>query len=137
MSLVTAYQKEPNRAERAIQTVKHHIIATKAGFHRDCPHIYLDKCLPQIEITLNMLHPFEYDPTISAYHGVLRKPFNFMSHPIAPAGSKVLTWDSPDTRGPWADHGTEGIYMGPALKHFRAFRIWVPANSAMRISASV
>ena len=68
-----------------------------------------------------MLHPFEYDPKISAYHGVLRKPFNFMRHPVAPAGSKVLTWDSPDTRGSWADHGTEGIYMGPALKHFRAF----------------
>jgi hypothetical protein len=84
-----------------------------------------------------MLHHFEYDPTISAYHGVLCKPFNFMSHPIAHAGSKVLTWDSPDNRGSWADHGAEGIYMGPALNHFRAFRVWVPANSAMRISATV
>jgi hypothetical protein len=27
--------------------------------------------------------------------------------------------------------------MGPALNHFRAFRILVPANSAMRISATV
>jgi hypothetical protein len=60
-----------------------------------------------------------------------------MSHPIASAGSKVLTWDSPDTRGSWADHGTEGIYVGPALNHFRAFRIWVPQNSAMRVSATV
>ncbi len=27
--------------------------------------------------------------------------------------------------------------MGPALQHFRAFRVWVPENSAMRISATI
>jgi hypothetical protein len=31
--LVNPYQKEPNRAERAIRTAKNHIIATRAGFH--------------------------------------------------------------------------------------------------------
>jgi hypothetical protein len=70
--LVSSSQKEPNRSERAIQTAKHHIIATRAGFHRDCPHIYLDKeCLHQIELSMNVLRPFEYDPHISAYHGSL------------------------------------------------------------------
>jgi hypothetical protein len=90
-----------------------------------------------MELTLNILHPYEYDPRMSAYQGLFGSTFDFMSHPIAPAGSKVLTWDSPDTRGSWADHGTEGIYVGPALSHFRAFRIWVPQNSAMRVSATV
>jgi hypothetical protein len=137
IELVSSNQKEPNRAESVIQTAKHHIIATRAGFHRDCPHTYLDKCLPQIEITMNVLHPYEYDPRISAYHGIFGAPFNCMTHLIAPAGSKVLTWDSPDTRGSWSNHGTEGIYVGPALNHFRAFRIWVPQNSAMRVSATV
>jgi hypothetical protein len=47
--LVNPYQKEPNRAERAIRTAKNHIIATRAGFHRECPHTYLDKCLFQME----------------------------------------------------------------------------------------
>jgi hypothetical protein len=136
---VVAFQKESNRAERAIQTAKHHMIATRAGFHRDCPHRYIDMCLPQMELTLNILHPYEYDPSISAsaHHGLCDATFDFMSHPIAPAGSKVLTWDSPDTRGSWVDHGTEGIYVGPALNHFRAFRIWVAQNSAMRVSATV
>ncbi len=69
LGLVNANQKEPNRSERAIQTAKHHIIATRAGFHQDCPHIYLDKCLGQM-LTLNLIHPYEYDPTISAYHGL-------------------------------------------------------------------
>jgi hypothetical protein len=58
--------KRPNRAERAIRTAKNHIIATRAGFHPDCSHAYLDKCLPQIVITLNLIHPFEYNDSISA-----------------------------------------------------------------------
>jgi hypothetical protein len=33
--LVNPYQKEPNRAERAIRTGKSRIIAVGAGFHRD------------------------------------------------------------------------------------------------------
>jgi hypothetical protein len=38
--LVNPYQQEPNRAERAIRTAKNHIIAIRAGFHRDCPETY-------------------------------------------------------------------------------------------------
>ncbi len=96
---VPAFQKQSNRAERAIQMAKHHMIAVRAGFHRDCPHRYLDMCVAQMELSLNLLHPYEYDPRISAYHCIFGSTFDFMSHPIAPAGSKVLTWDSPDTRG--------------------------------------
>ena len=59
--LVPPYVKNPNRAERAIRTAKNHIIATRAGFHPDCLHAYLDKCLCQIELTLNIVRPFDYD----------------------------------------------------------------------------
>jgi hypothetical protein len=135
--LVSSNQKEANRSERAIQTAKSHIIATRAGFHRDCPHTFVDKMIPQMEMSLNTLHPYEYNPKLSAYEGIYGESFDFMTHPIAPAGSKVLTWDSPTNRGSWADHGTEGIYVGPALDHFRAFEIWVPQNSAMRVSSTV
>jgi hypothetical protein len=75
--LVSSYQKEPNRAERAIRTAKNHIIATRSGFHRDCPHTYLDKCLAQMELTLNLIRPFEYDPRISAYEGLMGHPYDF------------------------------------------------------------
>jgi hypothetical protein len=34
--------KRSNLAERAIRTAKNHIIATRAGFHPDCSHAYLD-----------------------------------------------------------------------------------------------
>jgi hypothetical protein len=66
--LVNPYQKEPNRAERAIKTGKNHIIAVRAGFHRECPTTFIDRCMFQIELTLNLMHPFEYDPNMSAHH---------------------------------------------------------------------
>jgi hypothetical protein len=135
--LVKPYQKEANRAERAIRTAKNHIIAVRAGFHRECPETFIDKCLFQLELTLNLLHPFEYDPRISAHHGLFGRRFDFSRHPIAPAGTKVLTWNSPDNRGSWSDHGVMGIYLGPALTHIRGFHIWVPQTSSARISGTV
>ena len=135
--LVNPDMHEPNRAERAIRTGKNHMIAARAGFDPACPVTFVDRCLFQIELTLNIMHPFEYDTTISAYHGLVGERFNFSRHPIAPVGTKVLTWDSPDRRGSWADHGVVGIYLGPALKHFRGFHIWVPQTSSTRISGTV
>jgi hypothetical protein len=42
LSSISPYDKAPNRAERAIRTAKNHIIAVRAGFHRDCPATYLE-----------------------------------------------------------------------------------------------
>jgi hypothetical protein len=46
-------------AERAIRTEQNHMISVRAGFDPACPDNFLDKCLFQIEMTLNTLHPFE------------------------------------------------------------------------------
>ncbi len=46
--LVSPYMKNPNRSERAIRTAKNHPISARAGFHPDCPTVYLDKCLFQM-----------------------------------------------------------------------------------------
>jgi hypothetical protein len=99
--------------------------------------MYLDKCLGQIELTLNVVRPYDYDPTKSAFEGVMGYKFNFKHHPIAPVGSKVLTWDCPEYRGTWADHGIQAVYLGPADEHFRSFNVWVPNTSAPRVTNTV
>jgi hypothetical protein len=88
-------------------------------------------------MTLNIVRPFEYDPSVSSYEGLLGSSFDFRHHPIAPVGTKVLTWDAPDHRGSWADHSVPAVYLGPAPDHFRAFEVWVPNTSASRISNTV
>jgi hypothetical protein len=90
--------KRANRAERSIRTAKNHIIATRAGFLLDFSHAILDKCLPQMDLALNIIHPFEYDNSISAYGGIHRAKFDFKRYPIAPLGCKVPTWDTPENR---------------------------------------
>ncbi len=52
IEFISTEAKRANRAERAIRTAKNHIIATRAGFHPDFSHAYLDKCLPQMELAL-------------------------------------------------------------------------------------
>ncbi len=94
IELISTEAKRANRAERAIRTAKNHIIATRARFHPDFSHAFLDKCLPQIELTLNVIHPFEYDDSISAYEGIQRAKSDFKRHPITPLGCKILTWDA-------------------------------------------
>jgi hypothetical protein len=130
IDFISREAKRANRPERAIRTAKNHVIATRTGFRPDFSHACLDKCLPQMELTLNVIHPFEYDDNISAYEGVHPTKFDFKRHPIAPLGCKVLTWDAPENRGSWAYHGIEGMYIGPALNHFRSFTIWVPSTLA-------
>ncbi len=93
IEFISAEAKRANRAERAIRTAKNHIIATRAGFHPDFSHAFLDKCLPQMELALNIIHPFEYDNSISSYEGIHRAKFDFKRHPFAPPGCKVLTQD--------------------------------------------
>ena len=135
--LVPPFVKNPNRSERAIRTAKNHLISVRSGFHPDCPTDHIDRCLPQIEMTLNVVRPFEYQPRVSAYEGIYGASFNFRQHPIAPVGTLVLTWDSPDHRGSWADHGVPAVYLGPALNHYRAFEVWVPTSSALRTTNTV
>ncbi len=130
IEFISTESKRANRAERAIRTAKNQIVATRAGFHPDFSHAFLDKCLPQMELALNVIHPFEYDDNISAYEGIHRAKFDFKRHPIAPLECKVLTWDALENRGSWADHGIEGMYIG-------SFNIWVPSTSALRIANTV
>jgi hypothetical protein len=86
-----------------------------------------------MELALNIIHPFDYDNSTSAYEGIHRTKFDFKRHPIAPLGCKVLTWDAPENRGAWADHEIEGMYIGPALNHYRSFTIWVCRDRTRRI----
>jgi hypothetical protein len=65
------------------------------------------------------------------------KAFDFLRHPITPVGTKILTWDSPDHRGTWADHGVPAVCLGPAPDHLRTFEVWAPNTSASRITNTV
>jgi hypothetical protein len=54
IEFISTEAKRANRAERAIRTAENHTVATRAGFHPDFSHAFLDKCLP---IKMRILGP--------------------------------------------------------------------------------
>ena len=87
-----------NKAERAIRDFKNHFIASLSTTNENFPMNLWDELLPQIEITINLLRPFGPDKSISAYHGINGKVFDFLRHPIAPFGTLVMIHNSPQNR---------------------------------------
>ena len=111
-----------NAAERAICTFKHHFLSTLATCHTDFPIAEWDRLLPQSQMTLNLLRAARCNPNLSAY-AYLAGPHNFNKVPLAPPGTKVFVHAKPHKRQSWAYHGHVGWYVGPAIHHYRCFRI--------------
>lgn len=126
-----------NIAERAIRDGKNHLIAVLSTTNPSFPAELFDELIPQVEITLNLMRPCRYRPSISAYEGLNGKKFDFNAHPIAPCGTQVLVFETPGKRGTFAAHGVNGFYLGPALEHYRCFRCWVIPTKTTRITDTV
>jgi hypothetical protein len=71
---------------------------------------------------------------ISAYHGLHRRPYDFLSHPMAPCGTLLIAHPG---SAKWDNHGCIGFYLGPALTHYRAYHCFIADTNATRICDSV
>ena len=132
---VPPFTHRANKAERAIQTFKRHFISILAGTHPSFPIDFWHELIPQAEITLNMMRAFADQRNISAYHGIHRKPYDFLSHPLAPCGTLIVLHNS--QRETWDNFGHIGFYLGPAASHYRSYRCLVQETNSIRISDSI
>ncbi len=122
--LAPPYLHRRNAAERAIRTFKNHFIAGLCSTDKDFPLHLWDKLLPQALLTLNLLRGSRINPNLSAYaqvHGA----FDYNRTPLAPPGTKVMVHEKSSVRGTWAPHAVDGFYVGPAMHHYRCYRVWV------------
>ena len=132
---VPPHTKRSNRAERAIQTFKRHFISMLAGTHSSFPINFWHEIISQAEITLNILRAFSDQLNISAYHGIHRKPYDFLRHSLAPCGTLIVLHNSiRETRD---NFGHIGFYLGPAASHYRSYRCLVRETNSIRISDSI
>ena len=76
-----------------------------------------DKLLPQMVLTLNLLQQSNVAPIVSAYQHV-NGSFDYNKMPLAPLGCAVQLFESPDRRGTWAEHSTDGWYIGTSIEHY-------------------
>ena len=134
--LVPPHQHRRNPAERAIRTFKNHFIAGLCSTDENFPLQCWCRLLDQAELIINMLRPSRLNPRLSAY-AQLEGSFNFNATPLAPPGTKVVVHETPAARKSWAPHGIEGWYVGPAMKHYRCFRCFIPKTGSERIAETV
>jgi hypothetical protein len=128
-------QKRTNKAERAIQTFRRHFLSILVGTHANFPINQWHHLLPQTEWTLNMLHAWPDNMTVSAYHGLHRQPYDFISHPMAPCGILLVAHDP--VREKWDNYRRIGFYLGPAVTHYRSYHCFITNTNATRICDSV
>ena len=53
-------------------------------------------------------------------------PFYFNQTPLAPPGTKTIIHKRSNTRGLWDYHGTEALYIGPSMDHYRFLKCYNP-----------
>ena len=125
-----------SKAERAIQTWKNHFISVLCLTHPDFPMGAWDHLIEQTELTLNLLRGSRVNPALSAW-AQLHGPLNLAKTPLAPAGTKVVIFETPSQRATWAPHGVNGFYVGPALQHYRCYRTLVTKTKRVRIAETL
>jgi hypothetical protein len=126
--LVPPYSHIRNSAERAIRSFKDHLIAGLCSTDKYFPMHLWDILLPQAVITLNMLRTSRIN-TFGQY--------DFNRAPMAPPGTRIIAHDTPSRRQTWAPHGQDGWYIGPALEHYRCYKVYITKTRGERIVETV
>ena len=133
IQLVNPDDHRVNAAERAIQTWKNHWLAGMGTLDPNCPIQLWCQFIEQGQDTLNMLRTSRVNPCLSAY-AILDGQFEFDRTPLAPVGTKALVFLDPKKRTTWQSHAIDAWYVGPAKKHYRCYKFFIPETKGYRIA---
>lgn len=64
----------------------------------------------------------------------LNGTYDHNAYPLAPPGIHVLVHEKPDSRKSWAPHANDAWYIGPALEHYRSYRVYMRETQAERVT---
>ena len=134
LNLVPPGNHRANPSERGVRTAKNHIIATFATADKQFPLKLWGKCMEQIEITLALTRECPSNPRISTYEALHGHKYNFDGKPMAPVGTRVIIHNKSSERNTWGAHGQGGWYVGPALSHYRCFKVVPNATGIPRVT---
>jgi hypothetical protein len=134
--LVPPYSHRRSSAEWAIRSFKDHLIAGLCSTDKSFPMHLWDRILPQAVITLNMLRTSRINPKISAATHLFGQ-YDFNRAPMALPGTRIIAHETPGRRRTWAPHGKDGWYIGPSLKHYRCYTVYITKTRSNRIVETV
>jgi hypothetical protein len=95
-----------------------------------------DRLLPQAILTLNMLRTSRINPKISAATRLDGK-YEYNRAYMTPPGTRIIAHETPNHRRTWAPHGQDGLYIGPALEHYRCYRVYINKTISKRVLETV
>jgi hypothetical protein len=121
---VPPYCHRKNAAERAIHSLKDHLIACLCSTDKLFSMYLLDRLLPQAIPTLNMLRTSRINQKISAATH-LNLQYEYNRAPMAPPGTMIIALETTNHRRTYHPHGQDGWYIGPALEHHRCYRMYI------------
>jgi hypothetical protein len=124
-----------NTAKQAIQMFKAHFISALATTDSKFPLQLWDCLTPQVKNTLNMLHPSQINPMMSAYKAI-NGPYNWNQFPLAPPGCKVVICKAPESCGSWASRGANAWGVGPSMDQYRCNHFFIPKTQAYHVLGS-
>jgi hypothetical protein len=133
IQLVNPDDHRVNAAERAIQKWKNHWLAGMGTLDPNCPIQLWCQFIEQGQDTLNMSRTSRVNPKLSAY-AILDGQFEFDRTPMAPVGTKALVFLDPKKRTTWQSHAVDAWYVGPAKKHYRCYKFYIPETKGYRIA---
>eukprot|EP00956_Cyclotella_meneghiniana_P022012 scaffold40896_cov41-Cyclotella_meneghiniana.AAC.1 len=135
IQLVNADDHRVNASERAIQTWKNHWAEGMRTVDENCPMQLWDEWVEQGQDTLNLLRASRVNPKLSAY-ALLNGPYNFNKVPLAPVETKSLVFIDPSNRKTFEQHALDAWYLGPAKKHYRNYRFFLPKTRGIRTAST-
>ena len=118
IQIVEAHNHAVLAAEPAVKSTKYHTVAHLATIDPNCPIQLWCKFIPQIEITLNILRTSRVDPKKSACEALNGKKFDWNRTPLAPLGSRALSFLPSTVRNTFQSHAIDTWYVGPSMLHY-------------------
>eukprot|EP00804_Cyclotella_cryptica_P008325 CCRYP_020273-RA/>CCRYP_020273-RA protein AED:0.34 eAED:0.34 QI:0/-1/0/1/-1/1/1/0/521 len=134
--LVPPHVHRRNAVDRAIRTFKDQFLAILAGTAPSFPADRWDLLIPHAELTLNLLRASHCNPALSAWEDLFG-PFNFDATPLGPAGCHILIHSKATTQRSWDYRSHEGFYIGPALHHYRCYRVLNKESRSVAITDAI
>jgi hypothetical protein len=91
-----------------------------------------ERLLPPAILALTMLRTSRINPKISAATH-LDGQHQYNRAPMAPQGTIIIAHETPNRRRRWEPHGQYGWYIGPALEHYRCYRVYINKTRSERV----
>ena len=116
-----------NASERAVRTFKAHFLSILAVVADDSPCRHWNQLLPQVELTLNLLHQARIKPELSAWTNLMGA-FNYDATPLGPLGCPVMIHKKKSNRKSWGFCSKEGWSVGVSFEHYRCHLV-IPVDT--------